>query len=125
MHPFRFIGFWIVSTLIIIIVSQLSPQEIVLGNQHILPIWASVLAGFILSTMGGLTEQIAHMFKISKTEKLKMFALTVVVFSLSVWTITRFALLIGVGISHFWWAGILGTILTLGLWLVVSVLPKK
>ncbi|EKD53122.1 MAG: hypothetical protein ACD_61C00146G0001, partial [uncultured bacterium] len=48
-----------------------------------------------------------------------------VVNTVAVWVLTRLALIIGVGISAFWWAGVLGGLLMLGQWFVWGALTKR
>lgn len=125
MQPTTFLSYWIVNSVILWIFSQLAPNGVVLGNQHVLSLWASILAGFILAAIDSLVEPTLAMTKVKpKTDyhwTLTFFAAN----SIALWVITRFALIIGVGIAAFWWAVILGIGVTLGQWTVWAYLKPS
>ena len=118
MQPVTFLSFWIVNSLLLWIVSQIAPQGVVLGNQHILSPWASLFAGFILSAIDSMVEPTLAMTKIKPMTDYHWALTFFAANSVALWIITRFALIIGVGVAAFWWAVILGIVVTLGQWAV-------
>ena len=125
MQTIKFIGFWVINSIIIWFVGQLAPNNVVLGNQHVSAIQASVFAAYVLSTLNILVQPTLKLLKI-KTQNIQQWAaLLATVNSLGFWIVTRLALIIGVGISNFWWAGILGVTTTLGQLTVWTQLKDK
>lgn len=110
----KFLGFWAANSILIWITAQVAPQGLILGNQHILPFWACVFAGYILSTINILVEPTLKLLKIRVKDQSQSIVLSVIINSMGFWVVTRLALMIGVGIPVFWWAVIVGIILTLG-----------
>lgn len=115
-QPITFLSFWIVNSILLWVVGQLVPKEVVLGNQHVLSLWASILAGFILAAVDSLVGPTLAMTKVKPTGDYHWVLTFFAANSVALWIITRFALLIGVGIAAFWWAVILGIIITFGQW---------
>lgn len=119
-------SFWAVNSALLWIVGQMVPKEVVLGNQHVLSIWASILAGFILAAIDSLVEPTLAMTKVKPKEDYHWAVTFFAVNSIALWIITRFALIIGIGVTAFWWAIILGGIVTLGQWMVWAfVAPQR
>lgn len=110
----KFLGFWAGNSILIWITAGIAPKGLVLGNQYILPFWGCVFAGYILSTIDILVEPTLKLFKVHLKGQSPSIALSVIVNSIGFWAVTRLALMVGVGIPVFWWAAIVGIILTLG-----------
>lgn len=110
----KFLGFWTANSILIWITAQVAPKGLVLGNQHILPFWGCVFAGYILSVIGILIEPTLKLFKIHLKDQSISIVLSAIVNSIGFWIVTRLALMVGVGIPVFWWAAIVGIILTIG-----------
>lgn len=105
---------------------QLAPGGVVLGNQHILSFWASVFAGFILAAIDSLVEPTLEITHVKPRGGYRWVVTFLAANSIALWIITRFALVIGVGIAAFWWAVVLGIVVTLGQWTVWAYLtPSK
>ena len=120
----KFIGFWLISSLLIWITAQISPRGLILGNQNILPAWACVFAGYILSPISILIKPVLKLLKLKTEKQLEVTIALIVINSVCFWIITRLALIIGVGIPSFWWAGIEGTILALGQMFVIQIIAS-
>ena len=110
----KFLGFWIGNSVLIWVTAQVAPEGLILGNQHILPFWACVFAGYILSAIDILIEPTLKLLKVRVKNQSQLIVLSVAINSISFWGVTRLALMVGVGIPVFWWAAIVGIILTLG-----------
>lgn len=124
MQVIRFLSYWLLNSGLIWIIGQLAPKGVVLGNQHVPALWASVFAGYILSTVNILIDPTVRLFKIKLKEPWQKLVLSIIVNSLGLWVITRLALVVGVGISAFWWAIVLGVILTLGQLFAIGLTAK-
>lgn len=110
----KFLGFWAGNSILIWVTAWVAPKGLILGNQHILPFWGSIFAGYILSVIGILIEPTLKLLKVRMEKPSQLITLSIVVNSISFWVVTRLALIVGVGIPVFWWAMIMGVILTLG-----------
>lgn len=124
MQLLLFIGFWLTNAILFWIIGLIAPGGVVLGNQHVSAIQAGLFAGFLLSTVNILTEPAIELAKF-KPQQGQWRWLFVAVNTISIWVITRLALIVGVGINAFWWAVILGVILTFGQWMVWKLVAKK
>ena len=124
MQLLLFIGFWLINAILFWIIGLIAPGGVVLGNQHVSAIQASLFAGFLLSTVNILTEPAAGLVKF-KPQPGQWRWLFVAVNTISIWVVTRLALIVGVGINAFWWAVILGVILTFGQWMIWKLVEGK
>lgn len=125
MLAMHFVGFWLVSSVLIYILGMMMPSGVVLGNQYISPVQASAFFGYMLSTIVILIQPVMDLLKVKLADPNRQVIVYFAVNTVAVWALTRLALMVGVGISAFWWAGILGLVLMLGQWLVWGVLTKR
>lgn len=125
MQALHFIGFWLANGILVYIVGRMVPSGVVLGNQHVGQIQASAFFGYMLSTISILVQPAMDLVKLKLSDPKHLALLYFVVNTAAVWVLTRLALIIGVGISAFWWAGVLGGLLMLGQWFVWGVLTKR
>lgn len=125
MLAMHFVGFWLVSSVLIYILGMMMPSGVVLGNQYISPVQASAFFGYMLSTIVILVQPAMDLLKVKLTDHNRQAIVYFAVNTIAVWVLTRLALMVGVGIVAFWWAGILGLVLMLGQWLVWGVLTKR
>jgi hypothetical protein len=125
MQLIHFIGFWLVNGILVYIAGLTAPAGVVLGNQTVSPAASSAFFGYILSTIIILVQPAMDLGKLKLSEPKHLAFLYLVVNTAAVWVLTRLALIVGVGISAFWWAGVLGLILMLGQWLVWRALTKR
>lgn len=124
MQLLHFIAFWLVNAVLILVVGTMAPSAVVLGNQHVGPIAAAAFFGYMLSTVNILVNPAMDLIKLKLSDPKRLGLLYFAVNTAAVWFLTRSALIIGVGISGFWWAGVLGLVLMLGQWLAWRVLTK-
>lgn len=125
MQLLHFIGFWLVNGILVYAVGTMVPGGVALGNQTVSPVAASAFFGYMLSTIIILIQPAIDLMKLKLSDPKHLALLYLAVNAASVWILTRLALIVGVGISAFWWAGILGGALMLGQWLVWGVLTKR
>lgn len=125
MLAMHFVGFWLVSSVLIYILGMMMPSGVVLGNQYISPVQASAFFGYMLSTIVILIQPVMDLLKVKLADPNRQAIVYFAVNTIAVWVLTRLALMVGVGIVAFWWAGILGLVLMLGQWLVWGVLTKR
>lgn len=125
MQAIHFLGFWLVSSVLVYIVAMLAPAGLVLGTQHVSPVQASGFFGYMLSTIIILVRPVIDLLKLKLDDPKRQAIVYFAVNTVAVWILTRLAVMVGVGIAAFWWAGILGLILMLGQWLVGAVLTKR
>lgn len=125
MKTLMFLGFWLVNSVIIWAVGQVVPESVVLGNQHVSPIQASFFAGFMLSTVALLVKPTIELLNVKLKEEFHLMGFFLVADIVSVWIITRLALIIGVGVAVFWWAVVLGLATMLGQWVVFRALKSR
>lgn len=110
----KFLGFWAVNAFLIWITASLAPKGLDLGNQHISPILSCIFAGYILSTVDILIEPTLALFKAKVKAPEKFTLISILVNTVAFWAVSRLALMVGVGVSAFWWAAVVGVILALG-----------
>ncbi|KKU13373.1 MAG: hypothetical protein UX17_C0019G0010 [Parcubacteria group bacterium GW2011_GWC2_45_7] len=103
----------------------MAPGGVALGNQTVSPAAASAFFGYMLSTISILAQPAMDLVKLKLSDPKHLALLYFVVNTVAVWVLTRLALIIGVGISAFWWAGVLGGLLMLGQWFVWGALTKR
>ncbi len=125
MQLFYFIGFWLTSGILVWVVGTMAPGGVTLGNQTVSPAAAGAFFGYMLSTIIILVQPAMDLGKLKLSDPKHLGFLYLAVNTAAVWVLTRLALIVGVGISAFWWAGILGGVLTLGQWLVWGLLTKR
>lgn len=125
MQALYFLGFWLVSSVLTYILGMMAPSGVVLGNQYISPVQASAFFGYMLSTIIILVQPVMELFRVKLGDPKHQAVVYFAVNTIAVWILSRLALMIGVGISAFWWAGILGLALMLGQWLTRMVLTKR
>jgi len=125
MQLLHFIGFWLVNGILVYAVGTMAPGGVVLGNQTVSQAAAGVFFGYMLSTIIILVPPAMDLMKLKLSDPKHLALLYLAVNTAAVWGLTRLALIVGVGISAFWWAGVLGGILMLGQRLVLGVLTKR
>lgn len=114
MLVFWFLFYWISNTIIMFIVGSIVPNEVVLGNQHVTPLMASLFGGYLLATIN--TTVRPSLAAIAGTKTVHLASLLTLVNVIAIWLITRLALIVGIGIAAFWWSIVLGVTVTAGQW---------
>lgn len=125
MLALHFVGFWLASSVLTYILGMMAPSGVVLGNQYISPAQASAFFGYMLTTIIILVQPVMELLKVKLVDPNRHAIVYFAVNTVAVWALTRLALMVGVGIAAFWWAGILGLVLMLGQWLMWMVLTKR
>jgi len=103
-----FLLYWLLNSLALYLLGLIFPSSVVLGNFRLLPIEASIYAGFWLTFFVWTMGDYVSIGKVT----LEPFALRFIFFffvnSLGIWIISRYANYAGLGIASFWWALLLG-----------------
>lgn len=109
-----FILYWLLNSLSIYLLGFIFPSEVVLGNFRLLPIEASIYAGFWLTFFVWTMWDYVSIRK-AKLESFPLrFLFFFIVNSLGIWIISRYApKYTGLGIDSFWWALFLGGVTNL------------
>ena len=115
---------WIVNTVILYILSGLFPKSIVLGNGWVSPLISAFLIGLMVVVLDHLAKHV-NKFRLHLKTKYQMGVLYLIINILAFWLLARIPFIFGYGISRFYWAIVLGTIVTLAQWTVRQVLKKR
>lgn len=114
----RFSIIWAVNTVVIWLGWWFSPVDIVLGNGSMMPPFAALLSGFLLTLGCKLVKPLLVSFGVKEVKgRFKMFALYFFANTFLVWVLARFADFTGLGISSYFAALGLGVSLTFAQWL--------
>ena len=103
-----FLLYWLLNSLTLYLLGLIFPSEVVLGNFRLLPLEASIYAGF------WLTFFIWTMWEYVLVRKVKVesFNLRIIFFffvnSLGIWIISQYGKYTGLGLTSFWWVLVLG-----------------
>jgi len=114
----KFVGYWVVNTLVLALVNTFFPDSFELGNAYLITPIAAVVSGFLLTTLLVLAKGLARskMFKVQG--RLIMFAYYWVAASAGVWVVARVADISGFGIVNFTWAIAAGFAVSLTNWMM-------
>lgn len=113
----RFIGIWLVNTLIIWVASMLYPTNLVLGTANYSVLVAAILSGFLVTLLCKIAKVL--LVKVGNFRlkgRILMFVVYWVINAVSIWLIARLSPFTGLGISSFQWAFILGFALNFFQW---------
>lgn len=120
-----FLLLWLVNFLSIHLLGLVFPNMIVLGNSRFFPVEASIYAGFWLTFFVWTMNDYMSVRKVEFDPPFLKFLYIFFINSLGVWIVSRFSQYVGLGITSFWWAFVLGgvtSILQLVSW---NVFEKK
>jgi hypothetical protein len=114
MEHLLFLLYWLLNSLAISLLGLIFPSLVVLGNMRLVPLEASIYAGFWVTFFVWTMWDFVLVRKVD----LEPFALRLLFFfsvnSLGIWIVSRYAeKYTGLGIVSFWWALILGGLITL------------
>ena len=114
---------WLINSLIILLVSNLLPNNVVLGNGWIKPIYAAFWMGLLLTVLDHVAKHANKMrLKLKgKTTMVLYYAMANTVFF---WLLARLPELSGYGISVFYLAILMGVLVTIVQWIVRRGLKK-
>jgi hypothetical protein len=114
----KFVGYWVVNTLVLALANSLFMGKFELGNAYINAPEAAVFSGFLLTTLMLLAKGLARskMFKVSG--RYLMFVYYWGAASAGVWVVARVANISGFGIARFTWAIAAGFAISLSNWVL-------
>ncbi len=114
----RFLIIWAVNSLAVYLANWFYPTNIVLGTYRLTPVMAVLITGFLITFIArGASAYLKKYVSQYLKGKLGMYVFYGLVNSVGVWLIARFAPATGLGISSFYWALVLGFVLSLTQWL--------
>lgn len=111
MNAVTILSFWVTNSIFFYIAFLILPNLLVLGNNIRSPVIASMLGGFLLTIFLALVPILLDLFRIKINTENNMIIAYLVVNIVGIWVIARFADFTGLGISSFWVAVLLGTIM--------------
>lgn len=114
MEHILFLIYWLLSSLVIGLTSLIFPSSVVLGNMRLLPLEASIYAGFWVTFFVWSMWDYVLVRKVKLEPSALKFLFFFFVNSLGIWLVSRYGeKYTGLGIVSFWWALILGGVATL------------
>ena len=130
MNAVTFLSFWITNSVFFYIAYIVVPNLLVLGNNVRSPVIASMASGFLLTIFLAITPIILNLLNVKIKNENNMTFVYLVVNIIGIWAIARLALFTGFGISSFWVAILLGTVMVFlqgPVWKISSKIksPKK
>jgi len=114
----RFLGFWIINTIILTLANTIFPGAFELGNAYLNLPTAGIFSGFLITALLLIARGLARTKDLPKKGRIVMFIYYWGSASLSVWLIARVASLSGFGIARYTWAIGTGFALSLTHWLL-------
>lgn len=104
---------WLTNSIFFYLMSLALPQAVTIGNNIRTPITAIIFIGLFLTILIALTPSLVKLsgLKVKKETKLIFFYL--ILNTAGIWITARLAIFTGFGISSFWIAIILGTLISL------------
>lgn len=115
----------VVNAIALYLANMFFPTYIVLGNNSLSPLLATVITGFLLSAIMALPEPVMKAVGL-KTKNELYYALVYLIFNIvGLWILGRLANFIGFGISSFVVVIVLGFILNLIQYFVWKIVSKK
>jgi len=114
MEPLLFLIYWLLNSLAIGLTGLVFSSSVVLGNARLLPLEASIYAGFWVTFFVWTMWEYVLVRKVKLEPYLLRFFFFFFVNSLGIWLVSRYAeRYTGLGLVSFWWALMLGGITTL------------
>lgn len=114
MEHLLFLLYWLLNSLSISLLALLFPSSVVLGNWRLLPLEGSIYAGFWVTFFIWTMWDFVLVRKVKLEPPLLRFLFFFFVNSLGIWIVSRYGeKYTGLGIVSFWWAFILGALVTL------------
>lgn len=109
----KFLGVWVVNSLLLLLISHVLQNGIVLGNDKITAAMSSVLCGLFLTLTPFMAHIILENYKYKISDRRIESAFLIMVNFVVIWIIKRFALTFGLGISNILLVGFLAVIVSL------------
>lgn len=117
----RYTIVWLINTALILGANSLFPQNYVLGNAVIPPVYAALFTGFLLTVLCRAAKPVATKLKAQEKGRYVMFLIYFGVNTISIWVLARVSFLTGFGISAFYFAIFLGLATDLGQWVARQI----
>lgn len=109
----KFLGVWVVNSLLLLLISLILKNGIVLGNDKITASLSSVFCGLFLTLTPFIAHIILEKYKYKIKDRRIESVFLIMVNCVVIWVIKRFALTTGLGISNILLVGFLAVIVTL------------
>ena len=103
-----FFVYWFLDSLAIYLLALLFPSSIILGNWRLLPVEAAIYAGFWLTFFVWTMWEFMRVRKAALEPNELEFLFFFFVNCLGVWLVSRYSQYVGLGITKFGWAFLIG-----------------
>lgn len=113
----RYLIIWGINSGVILLANKLYPSNFVLGNAVVPPIYAALLAGFLLTVFDKAIKPLVKKLVPEKRGRYVMFGIYWLVNFVGIWLLARVSFISGFGISAFYFAIILGLAVCIAQWL--------
>ena len=100
--------FWAINSLVLYFVYTVFPDAVVLGNFRFFPTEAAIYSGFWVTVFVWSMWDFLHARGVSMNKNAAAFWIFFGINSLSIWLVTRFPHIAGLGITSFYWAFFVG-----------------
>lgn len=114
----RFVGFWMVNSLVLALANSFFVSAFVLGNAYLSAPAAAVFSGFLLTILLLLAKGLAKTGNFTKKGRVFMFLYYWGASSFAIWLVARVANVSGFGIFRFTWAIGCGIVVAFSNWLL-------
>ncbi len=123
-----FLSSWLVGIVVLGVANLIAPRALVLGTLSISPFWALLVSSGVLSFLGVAFAPVIELVSAKENLKLEMVHWTVLYFvinTLLIWLLARLSEILGMGISSWMVAVILGLILDFLQGIAIGVVMQK
>jgi hypothetical protein len=114
----KFLGYWVVNTLVLALANTFFPEAFELGNMYLSTPMAAILSGFLLTALLFLAKGLARSKYFTVKGRAIMFIYYWLAASAGIWVVARIATVSGFGIVRFTWAIGAGFAVSLSNWLL-------
>ena len=134
-----FLGYWVATTIGILVGSWIFKGNIVLGNDKLTAGHSAIFLGLVITVLGALVPIVLAKLGVktgsNSSSKVDVFGvkmsgenyLGLIYFAANfvfIWVLKRFALQLGMGVSNVFYVVVLAILITLGQWVVVKTTKK-
>lgn len=125
MNIYEFLSFWIINSVVFYTASTVWPNDVVVGNRYLPAVPAAVFAAFVLTFIVEVFQNLLSRRKIKLKSGFQNKLASLVLNTASVWLTARGGPIVGLGITSWRVAVVLGVILTLLQWVVLRLSASK
>lgn len=118
---FKFVGYWVVNSLVLALANSFFLNTVVLGNAYLGTPAAAVFAGFLITVLLLMAKGLARTKLFMIKGRLMMFVYYWGAAAAATWLTARIANVSGFGIARFTWAIGIGLAVALSNWLLRQV----